>query len=61
MVCGDGTLIEVLEGAGARDAEGLVAVTGRDEDNLVARQLAKNNFGIKRRWPGSTTLKMQRL
>ncbi len=57
VVCGDCTLIEVLEGAGARDAEGLVAVTGRDEDNLVACQLAKQYFGIKRRWPGSTTLK----
>ena len=48
VVCGDGTLIEVLEGAGARDAEGLVAVTGRDEDNLVACQLAKQYFGIKK-------------
>ena len=48
VVCGDGTLIEVLEGAGAHTADALVAVTGRDEDNLVACQLAKQYFGIRR-------------
>lgn len=61
VVCGDGTLIEVLEGAGARDAEGLVAVTGRDEDNLVACQLAKQYFGIKKTVARVNNPKMQRL
>ena len=48
-VCnGDGTTIEKLEEVHASKADILIAVTGRDEDNLIACQLAKSNFGIKR-------------
>lgn len=48
-VCnGDGTTIEKLEEVEASKADILIAVTGRDEDNLIACQLAKSNFGIKR-------------
>jgi trk system potassium uptake protein TrkA len=48
-VCnGDGTTIEKLEEVDAARADVLIAVTGRDEDNLIACQLAKTNFGIKR-------------
>lgn len=49
QVCnGDGTTIDKLEEAEASRADILVATTGRDEDNLIACQLAKNNFKIKR-------------
>lgn len=47
-VCGDGTTIEALVAAGAEQAEALVAVTGRDEQNLVTCQLAKMMFPIAR-------------
>lgn len=48
-VCnGDGTTIDKLEEVDAGKADILIAVTGRDEDNLIACQLAKSNFGIKR-------------
>ena len=47
-VNGDGTEVAVLEaaGAGRADAEVLIAVTGQDEDNLLACQLAKYKFNI---------------
>lgn len=41
---GDGSTVEVLTEAGANRADVVVAVTGRDEDNLVACQLAKLMF-----------------
>jgi trk system potassium uptake protein TrkA len=48
-VCvGDSTTIDKLEEVGASRADIFIAVTGRDEDNLIACQLAKNNFGIRR-------------
>ena len=48
-VCnGDGTTIDKLDEVDASKADILIAVTGRDEDNLIACQLAKSNFGIKR-------------
>lgn len=48
-VCnGDGTTIEKLDEVNASRADIFIAVTGRDEDNLIACQLAKNNFKIKR-------------
>jgi len=37
---GDGTDIELLRAAGVERADWVVAVTGRDEENLVAAQLA---------------------
>ena len=40
---------EVLERAGARDADMLVAVTRSDEVNMVACQVAHSLFGVKRR------------
>lgn len=44
VLCGDGTEIEVLEEAGTRGADCFIAVTGSDQDNLVASQLAKKEF-----------------
>jgi trk system potassium uptake protein TrkA len=43
--CGDGAQPSCLEAAGARHADYLIAVTDRDEDNLVACQVGKRAFG----------------
>lgn len=45
---GDGTNVSVMESAGAKNADCLMAVTGVDQDNLVAAQLAQGRFGIKK-------------
>lgn len=45
---GDGTTVETLSLAGIGDADVFVSVTGKDEDNLVAAQLAKKKFGVKK-------------
>ena len=45
---GDGCEAAVLDSAGTGRADMLVAVTGDDEDNLVACQVAKIRFGVKR-------------
>jgi trk system potassium uptake protein TrkA len=47
-VVGDGTEAGVLMKAGANRADVLIAVTGRDEDNLVACQMAKHRFNVER-------------
>lgn len=44
VICGDGTEIEVLDDAGTKNADCFIAVTGSDQDNLVASQLAKREF-----------------
>lgn len=45
---GDGSVKGVLETAGAERARVLAAVTGSDEDNLVACQTAREAFGIEK-------------
>jgi trk system potassium uptake protein TrkA len=48
VVIGDGTDINRLEEAGARQADVFLALTNHDQDNLIACQLAKNLFGVPR-------------
>lgn len=48
IICGDGTELESLTDAETEDADSFIAVTGRDQDNLVACQLAKRQFHVKR-------------
>lgn len=48
LVAGDACEPSVLEEAGARVADLLVAATGDDEDNLVISLLAKRQFGVAR-------------
>lgn len=48
LVNGDGTNVQCLEDAAIRRADVLIAVTGQDQNNLVACQLAKNHFGVER-------------
>lgn len=48
VVNGDGTNINTLAEVELNKANIFIAVTGKDEDNLIACQLAKTNFGVKR-------------
>lgn len=45
---GDGTNVALLEAAGTREADCFMAVTGVDQDNLVACQLAQEYFHAKK-------------
>ena len=45
---GDGDELRVLEEIGSHRADVFIAVTGEDEDNLVACQLAKRRFHVPR-------------
>lgn len=58
---GDGCEIATLEQVGTRRADMLIAVTGQDQDNLVACQVAKHRFKVPRtiariRNPGNVEL-----
>ena len=48
VVAGSGTDPDVLEAAGARQADSVVAVTAKDETNLVVTSLAKFEFAVPR-------------
>ena len=48
VIQGSGTDPDVLEAAGARLADTVVAVTERDETNLVVMSLAKFEFAVRR-------------
>lgn len=48
VLCGDGSRLHMLEEAGAREATAVLAVTPRDQDNLVICQLASRMFGVPR-------------
>jgi len=44
---GDGTSIAMLEQANCENADYLVAVTGKDENNLIACEIAKKKFHVR--------------
>ncbi|HHY96063.1 MAG TPA: TrkA family potassium uptake protein [Firmicutes bacterium] len=48
VICGDGTNPAYLADAGADQAQVLAAVTGLDEVNLIACQVAREEFGVGR-------------
>ena len=48
VIQGDGTVLDTLQNAGIRDCDALIGVSGQDESNLVACQLAKRYFGVER-------------
>ena len=48
VICGDGTTLETLANAGIEDADAFASVTGKDENNLIACQLAKSYFKVPR-------------
>lgn len=45
---GDATKIDILKNAETSKANIVIAVTGQDEDNLIACQLAKNNLRVEK-------------
>lgn len=45
---GDGTKPYVLDEAGASEVDIAIALTNRDQDNLVACQMCKRNFNVKK-------------
>jgi len=45
---GDATKIDILKNAETSKADIVIAVTGQDEENLLACQLAKNNFRVRK-------------
>ena len=47
VICGDGTNIDVLEEANVKQSDAVIAVSGLDENNLVACQLAKKIYNVK--------------
>lgn len=48
VIHGDGSMPQVLDEAGADDADVVLAITPRDEDNLVICQIADRRFGVPR-------------
>lgn len=48
VINGDGTDLDVLSEIEVEKCDIFIAVTGKDEDNLIACQLAKRNFGVER-------------
>lgn len=48
VVWGDGTAAETMKQGIGSGCDAVIAVTGRDQDNLIACQTAKQKFGIKR-------------
>lgn len=48
LVLGDGTEVDALRDAGTDRADILIAVTGYDQNNLVACELARNYFNVPR-------------
>ncbi|MFI3207301.1 MAG: NAD-binding protein [Clostridia bacterium] len=48
VIYGDCTNVSVLETANIRDVDCFIAVTGCDQDNIVAAQMAKEYFGAKK-------------
>ena len=46
VICGDGTSLDVLAEAKISDTDAVIAVSGQDENNLVACQLAKKIFNV---------------
>ena len=48
VINGDGTRPEILALAKPATCDAVVVVTGKDEDNLIACELAKKQFGVKK-------------
>jgi len=48
VINGDGTLMSTLQDAKLEDADIFIALTGRDQDNLVACQVASKRFNVSR-------------
>ena len=56
VICGDSISVDTLRTADVASCDAFVAVTGSDEDNLVACQIAKREFGVDRTVARASTL-----
>ena len=48
VICGDGTSLDVLTEADIENSDAVIAVSGQDENNLIACQLARKIFNVKK-------------
>ena len=48
VICGDAISFDTMRTADVASCDAFVAVTGADENNLVACQIAKREFGVNR-------------
>lgn len=48
VICADGTLPEILEEAGITACDCVVALTDKDEQNIIISQIAKKYYDVKR-------------
>lgn len=48
VVLGDGSFPKILDDAGIDEADAVLAITQRDEDNLIICQIAERQFGVPR-------------
>ena len=48
VILGDGSFPRILDDAGIDDADAVLAITPRDEDNLIICQIAEKRFGVPR-------------
>jgi trk system potassium uptake protein TrkA len=48
VIHGDGSFPRILDDASADDADAVLAMTPRDEDNLIICQIAERRFGVPR-------------
>ena len=48
VIHGDGSFPRILDDAGIDDADAVLAITPRDEDNLIICQIAEKRFGVPR-------------
>ena len=48
VICGDAVSFDTMRTADVASCDAFVAVTGSDEDNLIACQIAKREFGVGR-------------
>ena len=48
VICGDAISFDTMRTADVASCDAFVAVTGADENNLVACQIAKREFGVSR-------------
>lgn len=51
VICGDSINMDTLRAADAASHDAFVAVTGSDEDNLIACQIAKRSSASAAPWP----------
>ncbi len=57
VIWGDGTSVETLRQGVGDGCDVIIAVTGKDQDNLIACEIAKKKFGVKKAFARSNNPK----